>query len=323
MPGNPDIPKGSPRILSKANALRILTTIDSDCSLRQRVLDMETRFRERISTHVDGLPKRSAPLSRFNTSPFVLMIYASQRHYSLVSEIERDILPAKLFSSMETSAGRMVQTVVLPFYGWEDVLSTMHSVRSVIDGRRRDGRVLRLATIKSGPRCLNDEMSKDIADDIVAHAEQWAQDEGVDHIEFSYGVLYGTEKNSNKKDWHVLRNIVEAKGARFMLELPRNRWSCSFQNRGARVDVTVRIGTDWWEHLGGPTALTEVLVALIRAAVIPAEPEPTNYPYHIADLGSIISLSSIPAGYNVSLLQRGQLQWFFFLLSHYCDQIID
>ncbi|MFA4987530.1 MAG: PmeII family type II restriction endonuclease [Candidatus Brocadiia bacterium] len=323
MPGNPDIPKAVLRVLSKASALETLRAIDADQALRQRVLDMETRFRERISTHVDGLPERSAPLSRFNTSPFVLMIYASQRHYSLISEIERDILPAKLFSSMETSAGRMVQTVVLPFYGWEDVLSSMHSVRSVIDGRRRDGKILRLATIKSGPRCLNDEMSKDIADDIVAHAEQWAQEDGVDHIEFSYGVLYGTEKTSNKKDWHVLRNIVEAKGTRFMLELPRLRWNCSFQHRGARVDVTVRIGTDWWQHLGGPTALIEVLVALIRASVIPSEPEPANYPYQVSDLGSIVCLDGIPVGYNVSLLQRGQLQWLFFLLSHYCDRLTD
>ena len=27
--------------------------------------------------------------------------------------------------------------------------------------------------------------------------------------DFTYGVLYGTKKQSNKKDWHILRNIFE------------------------------------------------------------------------------------------------------------------
>ena len=60
---------------------------------------------------------------------------------------------------METSAGRMVETIVLPVYDWEIVPSEMHSVNSALDGKRLLGDELRLATLKSGPRCLNDEMS--------------------------------------------------------------------------------------------------------------------------------------------------------------------
>jgi hypothetical protein len=284
---------------------------------------METALRARIATHIAALPIRSDRLSKFNTSPFVLMIYARLREYTRVSQIEHDILQAKLFSSMETSAGRMVQSVVLPFYGWEDVESKMHTSGSVLDGRKLDGKTLRLATLKSGPRCLNDEMSKDIADDIVGHVEEWAQEAGVDHVDFSYGVLYGTEKLSNKKDWHILRNIVESKGTRFMLEHPRLQWKCSFRNRGTRVDVTVRIGTDWWTYLGGETALAEVLTAMIRASVPPSDAESPDYPYIISDLGKVVSLSPVPKYYNISILQRGQLQWFFFLLSHYCDAFED
>jgi hypothetical protein len=323
MPGNPNIPKAAIRKMSKGNALELLLQVDRDKTARDRVLSMENAFRDRIDTHVASLPSHSAPLIKFNTSPFVLMIYARERGYSRVSEIERDILQAKLFSSMETSAGRMVQSVVLPFFGWEDVESKMTSSSSVLDGRKLDGAILRLATIKSGPRCLNDEMSKDIADDIVGHVEEWASDARVDHVDFVYGVLYGTEKLSNKKDWHILRNVVEGKGARFMLEDPKDKWTCSFRNRGTRVDVTVRIGIDWWSYLGGKTCLSEVLAALIRASVPPSNAEASAQKYLISDLGRIVSLAPIPKGYNISLLQRGQLQWFFLLLSHYCDVLED
>ena len=68
---------------------------------------------------------------------------------------------------METSEGRMVEAVVLPIYGWQCVASEMHSSESVIDGRKLGSKVLQIATLKSGPRCLNDEMSENIADAIL------------------------------------------------------------------------------------------------------------------------------------------------------------
>lgn len=321
MPRNPDIPRPGDTILSKQALLSTLQTIDDCGGSRVRVLEMENAFRQRISDHVASLPHSSANFSKFNTSPFVLMFYAKQQGYSHVSEIEHDILPAKLFSSMETSAGRMVQDVALPVYGWESVESTMHSANSVLDGRKCENDTVRLATLKSGPRCLNDEMSKDLADDIVGHAEQWAEEAGVDHVDFTYGVLYGTKRQSNKKDWHILRNIVETRGARFVIRGPRNRWDCSFRMRGIRVDVAVRIGGDWWAHLGGPHTLVEVLCALIRSCVAPASVPEATTEYTISDLGDIISTEGVPGDYNVSLLQRSQIQWLFFLARHYCDRL--
>lgn len=251
------------------------------------------------------------------------MFYAKQKGYHFVSQIEQDILPAKLFSSMETSAGRMVQSVVLPVYGWKSVESTMHSSRSVLDASKKDGKVLRVATLKSGPRCLNDEMSKDVADDIVAHAEEWANEAGVDHVEFSYAVLYGTQKQSNKKDWHILRNIVETVGTRFVTRPPDNAWSCSFRVRSIKVDVSVRIGTEWWSHLGGEHTLIEMLTALIRSCVSPTTSVQKNVQYVISDLADIVSTQKVPKDYNVSLLQRSQIEWLFFLARHYCDVLED
>jgi len=323
MPRNPDLPHPTNTIISKATLPSELKDIDKSEEHRNRVLAMETEFRKRMATHVGALPPASSSFNKFNTNPFVLMIYAKQNNYMRVSDIERDILPAKLFSSMETSAGRMIQDVVLPVYGWENVVSSMHSASSVIDGRRLAGETLELVTLKSGPRTLNDEMSKDLADDIVGHAEQWANESEVDHIEFTYGVLYGTKKRSNKKDWHILRNIVETVGTRFVLQQPKNRWDCSFRLRATRVDVAVRIGGDWWNHLGGNLTLTELLISVIRASVAPTRVVKPSPSFTIQDLDQIVSTARVPARFNVSLLQRSQIEWLFFLASHYCDKLTD
>jgi hypothetical protein len=321
MPKNPDLPRPPNLELSKASMLQQLVVLDQSLISKGRVLEMETQLRRRIGGHIASVPRESSQFRKFNTSPFVLMFYANQRGYHRVSEIERDILPAKLFSSMETSAGIMIQDVVLPVYGWELVASRMQSTSSIIDGRKLDLDILRVATIKSGPRCLNDEMSKDLAADIVENAKNWADEAKVDHVDFTYGVLYGTPKQSNKKDWHILRNIVEMKGSRDIIEAPRQQWSCSFRIRGIRVDVGIRIGTQWWAHLGGPLTFLELMCALIRACVPPCPISPGVAQYIISDLGEIVSLQNVPEDYNVGLLQRSQLEWLFFLASHYCDNL--
>jgi len=245
----PELPKPSAQVLSKANLLEQLERVDSDDDCRERVLRLETAFRRKIDSHITSLPAGDAAFKKFNTSPYVLLIHARQKNYTKISEIESDILPAKQFSSMETSAGRMVEEVVLPEYGWAVVESEMHTANSALDGKRVEPDVYKLATLKSGPRCLNDEMSENFADAIIGNFAEWSAESGLNHIDFTYGVLYGTKKLSNKKDWHILRNLKE-KMPDSMTVLPDNQWHCQFQNSDVTVDVSVRIGLDWWSHLG-------------------------------------------------------------------------
>ncbi|UVO49157.1 hypothetical protein M0208_00965 [Sphingomonas sp. SUN019] len=281
---------------------------------------METAFRRKIETHLQSLPAAEASFQKFSTSPFVLMFYSKKRNYSHVSEIESDIVPAKVFSSMETSAGRMVEEVVLPIYGWEVVPSGMHSVESLLDGRKVGGDDLCAVTLKSGPRCLNDEMAQNIGRDVATNVRAWAASHGAHTVDFTYGVLYGTKKQSNKKDWHVLRSIAEALPAGTPVHNSHRRaWCIGYERDGLHVTATVRIGIDWWRYLGGENAWLEVCVALIRACVTPAAPRDVQPRYTIADLGTILDLSSLPAGYNVSLLQESQLEWLLFLARHFCD----
>lgn len=319
--GHKGLPRPIAKQLSKASLLLQLESVDRSEDSRNRVLSMENHFRRKIDSHVTSLPAGDAKFQKFNTSPYVLLIHARNKNYTKISEIENDILPAKQFSSMETSAGRMVEEVALPAYGWECVESAMHTSNSALDGRKTEHRLLRLATLKSGPRCLNDEMSENFADAILSHYRAWSTEAQRTKIEFTYGVLYGTPKISNKKDWHILRNIKEKCATALTID-PDDRWNCAFQQDGISVDVTVRIGLDWWEHLGGPNCFLEVFAALIRACIDPGTSDPNTHQYSIADLHDIVSTVSVSGDYNVSLLQRSQLPWLFLIARHFCDELV-
>lgn len=320
--GHKGLPKATAIRLSKSELLDQLQSIDSTDNNRNRVLSMENQFRRKIDSHITSLSAGDALFQKFNTSPYVLLIHARQKRYTKISEIENDILPAKQFSSMETSAGRMVEEVAFPVYGWECVASEMHTSNSALDGKKSEDALLRLATLKSGPRCLNDEMSENFADAIVNNYSAWARDAGKSEIDFTYGVLYGTQKISNKKDWHILRNIKEKKPAAITID-PADRWNCAFQENGVSVDVTVRIGLDWWDHLGGPTCFIEVFTALIRACINPGVSDSNTHTYVISDLSQIVSTASVSDDYNVSLLQRSQIPWLFLVARHFCDELTE
>jgi hypothetical protein len=316
------LPKSKASSIQKSQLLQSLQAVDNDAAARQRVLQLETDFRQRIGAHLESLPTSNADFAKFNTNPFVLMIHSRNKGYKRISEIESDILPAKAFSSMETSAGKMVEKVVFPVYGWEVVESEMHSPDSVLDGKKKSGDVLCLATLKSGPSCLNDEMSKDIAEDILANCAYWANEHNVHEIDFTYGVLYGTKKQSNKKDWHILRNIGEKLTSGKMLEPPADRWWCKFRKNGVTVTVTIRIGTELWNYIGGTDSMfTELAASIIRACITPSDADPEDYQYQISDLPAIISMESVAADFNVALIQRSQLEWLFFFARHFCDEL--
>lgn len=309
--------------MNKGELLEQLEAVDHDQQSRERTLAMEAEFRRRIDTHVNSLPDQDAKFAKFFTSPYVLLIHTRKNNYAKVSQLEHDILPAKLFSSMETSAGRAVEAVGLEAYGWQSVISEMHTENSMLDGKHLAGDTLQVATLKSGPRCLNDSMSENLADGIINNVGIWAHNASVRKVEFTYGVLYGTQRISNKKDWHILRNLHEKLGDQRFSVPPTGRWSCTFEVDGVEVEVTIRIGKDWWTHLGGRLGLAEVAVALIRACVPPGELDPPDHRYTIRDLSDIVSTRSVPDSFNPAILQQSQIPWYFFFMRHFCDQLVE
>lgn len=315
------LPKLKSTILSKRFLLSQLKQIDSDLSSKNRVLMMETDFRRRLAIFFAALPLASASLASFNTSPYVLLFYSALRKATRVSTIEPDIFSSKLFSSMETSAGKMIEAVTLPVYGWDVVLSQMHTPYSALDGMRLHDSGLEVATLKSGPKCLNDEMVENFADAILEHSSTWANDHSVNKINFTYGVLYGTYRKSNKKDWHILRTLYEKIGSENFLVSPHGQWRCEFKHRGVIVKADISVGIDWWLHLGNAigvtTAAVEVWTALIRACVATGVTDEPGQHYTIRDIENI--LSGVPTSYNVGLLQRSQLPWLFLVANHFAD----
>ena len=320
---HPDMPSPEPVVIRKTQLLKWLRRLDGSRRARERVVAMETEFRNGITSHVGTLKLlKDAPFAKFNTNPFVLLFHTRHRGYKRVREIEDDILPAKIFASMETSAGRMVETVVLPVYGWKTAPSKMHSSKSVIDGQKKGEGVLRLVTLKSGPRCLNDPTTASIVNEITENVVAWARQADVKEVDFTYGVLYGTKKKSNKKDWHILRRIAE-KLPDALTAHPKNCWYCAFEKDGISVNVTIRIGIEFWSHFSGQqTAFLEMACALIRACdALPTDVLSQPKEFTIADLGEIIALDIVPPQFNVGILQRSQLEWLFFFASHFCDQL--
>lgn len=322
MVAHPDLPKPQPLLLDKAHIFARLKAVGQDPAATKRILRMEQEFRARIGSHLTRLPAGTAKFQKFNTNPFVLMFYSKQQQYGQVAQIERDLVPAKVFSSMETSAGRMIQEVVLPVYGWKDVASAMQSHESLLDGEKAiqaPGTFVG-ATLKSGPRTLNDHMSMDIASDLVALAPSWALSHGVQDVDFTYGVLYGTKKQSNKKDWHVLRNIDELRPPKsVVLQSHSKCWAVVYKDGPLRVSATVRVGIEWWDYLGGADTWLEVCCALIRACVSPVAVPHHAPTYSIYDLHGILDMSGLPAGYDVAILQKSQLEWILFLARHLAD----
>lgn len=303
--GHPDLPASPVVRLSTAGIFAGLQRVDSDQSARARVLEMEKRFRQRVDAYVMAKARKGEPM----TNPFVLMMHSRRMGYRRVAEVVKDIPAGAGFASMETEAGKMVERVTFEVFGWGIVESAMHSDNTVVDAWKVEGQTLKCATLKSGPRCLNDAMSKDIGSDVAKNVIGWAVANNAQAVDFSYAVIYGTPLRSNKKDWHVLRNIAEAlpNGSEVSTS-HKKAWALGYTHGGIRISAAVRLGLDWWTYLGGPDTWIEVSAAFIRACIQPATDD-------------LEAVGPAPPDFNVAVLQRSQLEWLLLSAKHFCDEI--
>lgn len=318
------MPKAQPIILSKRWVLGALRAVDRERDRRERVLALERSFRRWLEEAQFVLPDESIDLQRLagTINPFVLLAHAKVESLTAVSDLESHLRLAKQFSSIETSIGKMLEEVTVPEYGWHRSTSGAQSEESIIDAELLEGDTLYATTIKSGPRTLNDDISKRLGNSIATDAPLWGHRRGVRQVEVTYATLYGTFKQSNKKDWRVLlaayellRDLALQDRDTRILSEPKQRTRFAFERDGVRVCVRLRNGMKWWSFLGrsGLTFL-EVGAALIRAA-IPPNPS-TRHPRG----ESLRRMLDIPENYNIALLQRNQLEWALLFSGLFADR---
>ena len=60
---------------------------------------------------------RSPAIDGKSTNPFVLAAYAELFDVQQLKQVDEIVAAAKVFSSIETAAGRVVEDVIPPFYG--------------------------------------------------------------------------------------------------------------------------------------------------------------------------------------------------------------
>lgn len=162
-----------------------------------------------LETRMRQINARSPAIDGKSTNPFVLAAYAELFDVQQLKQVDDIVAAAKVFSSIETAAGRVVEDVIPPFYGWQQVDSPGHTVLSEIDSARVVGDTIELVALKSGPMCINDSMVSQIANAVSNNWVDWSNHWGVDKVRYIVGMNYSTAKNSNKKDWHIVRLAEE------------------------------------------------------------------------------------------------------------------
>lgn len=293
----------------------------------QRVTTLESAFRQRFAQ----INARVPAIDGKSTNPFVLASYAQRFGSDDLEKIDAVIAAAKVFSSFETAAGRVVEDVIPPFYGWSQIASTGHSVLSEIDSAKPDpaGNVVHLAALKSGPMCINDSMVSQIASAIALHWKAWADHWGVKSVRYIVGMNYSTAKNSNKKDWHIVR-LAEEKvvlaGAHLLSSCTSNvagrlRASSAFEaSEGEyRLRVETLQGRAFWEAVGGsPSAFLEISLALANCLGANDDGFEGNPQFTTLGIPGIVSFANSLVVPNFPV---GKAQWFVLMIRHFVDEL--
>lgn len=194
-----------PLTLLEVNEFLRATIAPEHATRFARVANLEKALEARMRQ----INARSPAIDGKSTNPFVLAAYAHLFDVQHLKQVDDIVAAAKVFSSIETAAGRVVEDVIPPFYRWQQIDSPGHTVLSEIDSARVVGDTVELVALKSGPMYINDSMVSQIANAIGTHWTAWSDHWGVDKVRYIVGMNYSTAKSSNKKDWHIVRLAEE------------------------------------------------------------------------------------------------------------------
>jgi hypothetical protein len=312
-----------PLTLLEVNEFLRATIAPEHATRFARVANLEKALEARMRQ----INARSPAIDGKSTNPFVLAAYAHLYDVQHLKQVDDIVAAAKVFSSIETAAGRVVEDVIPPFYGWQQIDSPGHTVLSEIDSARVVGDTVELVALKSGPMCINDSMVSQIANAIGTHWTAWSDHWGVDKVRYIVGMNYSTAKSSNKKDWHIVRLAEEraiaqaatvtsscttAQGRR---PLAHSFFEASLGTRRLRVETMQ--GRALWAHIGGcDDAFLEICWAMAKC--MDALAAPVGSHFTTGEMPEIIEFAS---RLQVPEVSDAEKQWLVLFARHFADEL--
>jgi len=188
------------------------------------------------------------------------------------------LVNSKIYSGLETSFGKSIESEMLGFYPqedshWETPLEKDNESRSLQGlsneekARRRNISVWRevdksfvqddhrfLLSIKSGPNCINDTQVESMKNAIVQHHDDWfnytrQNYPQVTTLDIVICLTYGTDWTTNNKENQILIKLME-NGFHESEQTGQEGILLSDQNPNIRVYR--KIGKNFWALVGNP-----------------------------------------------------------------------
>lgn len=290
----------------------------------RRVEDLQRSLEARMRQ----INARPPAIDGKSTNPFVLAAYAELFDINSLKQVDEIVAAAKVFSSLETAAGRVVEDVVPPIFGWTQVNSAGHTVQSEIDSARIVDDTLELIALKSGPMCINDSMVSQIANAVSNHWVEWSVHYKVERVRYIVGMNYSTARNSNKKDWHIVRLAQERvayQGATITqpchvpvdgrMPIASSFFEATLDEKALRVETLQ--GRDLWAHVAGfDDAFLQICWAMARC--LNATPVPVGSNFTTGEMREIIEFASSLNAPNVTDAEK---QWLVMFARHFVDRL--
>ncbi len=253
---------------------------------------------------VKNLPEaidRRDGLADYSTNPYVLLTSASVMNLEDPARFASFLFNTKLYMGLETSFGKSIEAAfVSPYplnqnakHKWIDApekiaeFAKLKGLGREEKARVRTGSVWRevdkscvvgnrryMASIKSGPNCINDSQVQAMTSAIMQHHMQWLADTkatypDVTGLDIVVGLTYGTDRTTNNKENQILAKLL---AAGFEEEDRTKRPGVLIDRKTKSIRVYRRIGRDFWAFIGDPVephatefVFLEVMLALSKA----------------------------------------------------------
>lgn len=246
---------------------------------QKRVKALASSIAAHIAANLQRTVERKSKLSDYRTSPYVLTAISSVMNLAKPLDLARFLLDTKLYTGLETSFGKQIESAFVQHYPsldglsgrWTDPIEKLeefaglkgltretkaskrsHSVWREIDKECTVGDRRYLVSIKSGPHCINDTQVAGMVHAIKENYLEWLQaskkaNPKVKGIDVVIGLTYGTPATTNNKENQIL---VKLRGDGF--EPLKGKNGVLVDKRTKSVRVYRAVGIDFWSFIGDP-----------------------------------------------------------------------